>query len=168
VNSIYNGVCVQWSYFIPVLIWFTPEDLCCGTHIRSIGTVRVYCKNRRARKAENMIIFKVLCNRLVHISELRTMAFIKNHNNMFFINFVFFVLGYEFIQLLNGSDDNFCIIIFHLFLQNFSRGVAVGSTFFKSVIFFHCLIVKIFPVYNKQDFIDKIQSLCKLCGFKAG
>ena len=158
---------MQWSYFVSVFIRLTAENLCRSTHIRCIGTVRIRCKNRSARKPKNMIILKMLCNRLVHISELRTMAFIENHNNMFFINFVFLVLGYEFIQLLNGCDDDSCIIIFHLFLQNFSRGVAVGSTFFKSVVFFHCLIVKIFPVYNKQYFINEIQSLSKLCSFKA-
>ena len=71
-DSINNGVCVQWSYFISVFIRFTAENLCCGTHIRSVGTVRVYCKNRGACKPEDMIIFKVLCNRLVHISKLDT------------------------------------------------------------------------------------------------
>lgn len=70
-DSINTGVCVQWSYFISVFIRFTAENLCCGTHIRSVGTVRVYCKNRGACKPEDMIIFKVLYNRLVHISKLR-------------------------------------------------------------------------------------------------
>ena len=65
--------------------------------VLSVQSINCLLYTSGACKPEDMIIFKVLCNRLVHISKLRTMAFIKNHNNVFFINFMFFVLGYEFI-----------------------------------------------------------------------
>ena len=39
-------------------------------------------KYRRTRKAKDAIFLERLCYRLVHIAELRAVAFVKNKNNM--------------------------------------------------------------------------------------
>ena len=56
--------------------------------------------------------------------------------------------------------------IFQLAFQYSSRGITVGCSLFKAVIFFHGLIVQILTVNHKQHLIDIGQFRSKPCSFK--
>lgn len=60
-------------------------------------------------------------------------------------------------ELLNGGDNDSCIVILQLALQNRRGGVAVGSALFKAVIFLHRLIVQILAVHNEKHFVNIVQ-----------
>ena len=130
-------------------------------------------ENRRAGKTEEMIIFECLHNFGVHIAELTAMALIKDDHAMFVEHFMPFVFGHKVVQLLNGGDDDFVLIktaffvpVLKLSLQNFCGSIAIGRAFFKAVIFFHGLIVKVFSVYHEQNLIHIRKCGCKLCSLK--
>ena len=71
-------------------------------------------------------------------------------------------------ELLNGGDNDSCIVILQLALQDCRRGVAVGRTFFKSVVFLHRLIVQILAVHDKKHLVDVIQFRGKLRRLERG
>ena len=117
-------------------------------------------EDRCPRETEHIILFETLYNGIMHIAELAAVAFVKDYDNLFPINFMLFILLDEGRELLNGCNNNMCLWIPQLPLQNRRRGIAVSSTFLKSVIFLHGLIVQILTVNNKEHFINKR----KLCG----
>ena len=90
----------------------------------------------------------------MHIAELTAVTFIKNDDDVLFIDLMCRVLLDKCGEFLNGGDNNTGVGIFKLPFQNGSGRIAVGGTFFKSVIFPHGLIVKIFSVNHKQNFIN--------------
>ncbi len=76
------------------------------------------------------------------------MTLIENKDHMLVIDLVFIVLLNEDIQFLDGRDDDLVVLItpmlvlvFQLPLQDRRRGIAVGRAFFKTVVFFHGLVV---------------------------
>ena len=84
-----------------------------------------------------------------------------------------FVLGHEVVQLLNGRDDDFILMIAAFFisvlklpLQYPCGSVAVGRAFFKAVIFFHGLIVQVFSIDHEQNLVHIGKCGCKLCGLE--
>ena len=69
-------------------------------------------------------------------------------------------------QLLNGGNDDFCVIILQLAFENSGRGVAVGRAFLEAVIFLHGLVIQILAVYHKQHLVDITQLGSKLRCFE--
>ena len=68
------------------------ENLRCGTQISMFAASCIDRKNRCPRKPKDMIPFKVLDNRCMHIPKLRPVALIKYQDNMlvkYFVSFVF-------------------------------------------------------------------------------
>ena len=57
----------------------------------------------------------------------------------------------------------FFVPVLKLSLQYSGRSVAVGRAFFKTVIFFHGLIVQVFSIDYKQNLVHIRQCGCKLC-----
>ena len=104
----------------------------------------------------------------MHIPELTPVALIKNDNNSLIKNAVSGVLLDKGGELLNGGDNDSCIVILQLALQNRRRGVAVGSSLFKAVIFLHRLIVQILAVHDKKHLVDVIQFRGKLRRLERG
>ena len=126
-------------------------------------------KNRRTGKAENVIVLEKLFNLAVHQPELAAVTFIKNQNDMLIGNRVAGISRNKVIKLLNRGDDDFVLVgiaffvsVFKLSLQNLCVAVAVGRSFFKAVIFFHRLIVKVFTVNNKNHLVDIFKTARKL------
>ena len=63
-------------------------------------------------------------------------------------------------ELLDGGDYNpviviatILILILQLSLKHCSGSISVSSPILKAVILLHSLVVKIFPVYNKKNFV---------------
>ena len=110
---------------------------------------------------EHIILFKMLDDGVMHVTELAAMAFIKDDDNRPVINRVIRKPGNKSGKLLDGRDENVCIGLAELFFQHGSGRAAVGSTFFKPVILTHSLIVKVFAVNDKQHLVDIIQLGCK-------
>ena len=61
-----------------------------------------------------MIFLEIFYNSRMHISELTTMALIKNNNNMLHVHFVPGILFYKGSQFLNSSNDDMRILVFQL------------------------------------------------------
>ena len=125
-------------------------------------------KNRCAGKAEQVIILERLDNLSVHISELATMALVKDDNSVFAEHLMSLVFRDKIVELLDGCDDDFIPVeasffvpVLKLPLQDSGRSVAVGRTFFKAVIFFHGLIVQVFSINHKQNLVH-----IRKCGSK--
>ena len=132
-------------------------------------------EDRRAGKAEQMIFLERLYDFSVHISELAAVALVEDDNAMLVEYLMSLVLAHEVVQLLNSRDDDlvfvkaaFLVFVLKLSLQNSCRGVAVGRAFFKAVVFFHGLIVKVFSIDYEQNLIHIGERRCKLCGLKGG
>ena len=96
----------------------------------------------------------MLHDSLVHISELASMAFIKNHDNVLFVHLVGLILLDERIQLLNGSDDDPALWILQLLRQDFRIPVSIGSALLETVILLNSLVIQILPVHHKKDLVD--------------
>ena len=132
-------------------------------------------EDRRAGKAEQMIFLERLYDFSVHISELAAVALVEDDNAMLVEYLVSLVLAHEVVQLLNSRDDDlvfvetaFFVSVLELSLQNSCGGVAIGRAFFKAVVFFHGLIVKVFSIDYEQNLIHIGERRCKLCGLKGG
>ena len=117
-----------------------------------------------------MIFLECLYNLGVHISELTAVALVKDDNAMLAHHLMPFVLGHEVIQLLNSRDDDFILVVAAFFVsvlklspQYSCRSVAVGRTFFKALIFFHCLIVKVFSANYEQNLVHMGGSADESC-----
>ena len=132
-------------------------------------------KNRCAGKAEQVILLERLDNLSVHISELASVALVKDDNSVFTEHLVSLILRDKVVQLLDGRDDDFIPVeapffvpILKLPLQDSGRSVAVGRTFFKAIIFFHGLIVQVFSINHKQNLVYIRQCRSKLRCLKGG
>ena len=125
-------------------------------------------KNRCSSESEQMVFLEVLSNCLVHITELATVALVEDNDYTLIKNAVAGILLNKGCQFLNGSNDDFCAIIFQLPLQHSGGGIAVCSTLLKAVVFLHSLVVQILTVDHKQHLVDVIQLGCQLCGLKGG
>ena len=147
IDGIHDGVGVK----------LVAERLRCCAKRRVLAYACIDCKDGRAGKAEQMVLLKVFGDGLMHIPELTPVALIKNDNNSLIKNAVSGVLLDKGGELLNGGDNDSCIVILQLALQNRRGGVAVGSAFFKAVIFLHRLIVQILAVHNEKHFVNIVQ-----------
>ena len=152
---------MQRQDFFAVCIRLTAKRLRCSFQRGLAARAGIGRKNRRTRKAKQVIILKILDNVLVHIAKLAAMALVKNQDNVLLENLMSLIAGNKQRQLLNRCDDDFIsmrvafgIPVFQLALQHLRGGVAVGRAFFKAVIFFHGLVVQILAVYHEQNFIN--------------
>ena len=64
-----------------------------------------------------------------------------------------FVFAHKNIKLLDRRDDDPCVGVFHLPLQNGGAGVAIRRALFKAVVFFHRLIIQVLAVYDELHLV---------------
>ena len=128
--------------------------------------IGIDCKNRRSRKAEQMIFFERFRNGNVHIAELTAVAFVEDNDDVLFKNGVPLIFFNEFIQFLNGRDDDPRVGVFHLPLQNGGAGVTVRRALFKAVVFLHRLIIQVLAVYDERHLVDIRKLRRELCGLE--
>ena len=158
VDGIHDGVGVQ----------LVAERLRRGEIARIGGASCIDCKNRRSRKAEQVVLFEIVNNGLVHITELAAVALVKDNHNMLLVNFVSRILLDEGRQLLDGGNDDMCFRVFQLAFQNRGAGVGVCRSLLEAVILFHSLVVQVLAVYHKQHLVDIGQLRCQPCRFEGG
>ena len=127
------------------------------------------CINRKnwcSSKSKNMVLFEILDYLRMHFTKLATVTFIKHKYHMFVVNGMVLILCDEHIQLLYCRYNDSRSRILQLFLQNRRTLITVGSTLFKSVILFDCLVVQIFSIDYKQYLFNVWQVCCKLSRFE--
>jgi len=56
------------------------------------------------------------------------------------------------VKFLDGCDYYFSVRIFELFFQYLRRDITICCAFLKTVVLFHCLVIKVFTVHDKQYF----------------
>ena len=166
---------MQRQDFFAVGIRLTAKRLRCGFQRGFAARAGIGRKNRRTRKAKEVVVLKILGDVLVHIAKLAAMALVKNQDNVLLENLMSLIAGYKQRQLLNRCNDDFIsmriafgIPVFQLALQHLRGGVAVGRAFFKAVIFFHGLVVQILAVYHEQNLINIGEVGRQLRRFKRG
>ena len=158
VNGVHNGVGME----------LIAKSLRCRAECGILAHACIDRKDRRSGKAKEVVLLEILRNGLMHITELASVALIKNNDDPFIKNTVSGVLLDKGGEFLNGGDNDSCIVILQLALQDCRRGVAVGSSLFKAVIFLHRLIVQILAVHDKKHLVDVIQFRGKLRRLERG
>ena len=99
----------------------------------------------------------------MHISELRAMTLIEYQDDMSIIDSMIIMLLDEFIELLNGRDDDLRIRVFELFLQLRCTRITIRRSLLELIIFPHRLVVEVFSIHDKKYLIDGWKFFCKLC-----
>ena len=132
------------------------------------GASCVDCKNRRSCKAEQVVLFEIVNNGLVHITELAAVALVKDDYNTLLVDLMPRIFLDEGRQLLDGGNDDMCFRVFQLAFQNRGAGVGVCRSLLEAVILLHSLIVQVLAVYHKQHLVDVGQLRCQPCRFEGG
>ena len=144
------------------------ERLRRGEIARISGASCVDCKNRRSCKAEQVVLFEVVNNGLVHITELAAVALVKDDHNVLLVDLMPRILLDEGRQLLDRGNDDMRFRVFQLAFQNRGAGVGVCRSLLEAVILFHSLVVQVLAVYHKQHLVDVGQLRCQPCRFEGG
>ena len=156
VDGIHDGVGVQ----------LVAERLRRGEIAWISGASCVDCKNRRSCKAEQVVLFEIVNNGLVHITELAAVALVKDDHNMLLVDLMPRIFLDESRQLLDGSNDDMSFRVFQLAFQNRGAGVGVCRSLLEAVIFLHGLVVQVLAVYHEQHLVDIGQLRCQPCRFE--
>ena len=151
VDGINDGVGVQ----------LVAERLRRGEIARIGGASCIDCKNRRSGKAEQVVLFEIVDNGLVHITELAAVALVKDNHNVLLVDLMPRIFLDEGRQLLDGGNDDMCFRVFQLAFQNRGAGVGVCRALLEAVIFLHGLVVQVLAVYHKQHLVDVGQLRCQ-------
>ena len=129
------------------------EDLLCSKEFIR----RIVREDRRAGKTEDMIAFEPFDDLIVHLSELRTVALVKDDHHMPAIDRMLFLFLTEGVEFLNGGDDDTVVVVAHLLGQNRCGFIGRDATFLELLIFANGLIVEVFTIHHKQHFVHIIQ-----------
>ena len=113
-----------------------------------------------------MVLFEIVNNGLVHITELAAVALVKDDHNMLLVDLMPRILLDEGRQLLDGGNDDMSFRVFQLAFQNRGAGVGVCCALLEAVIFLHGLVVQVLAVYHKQHLVDVGQLRCQPCRFE--
>ena len=130
------------------------------------GASCVDCKNRRSSKAEQVVLFEIVDNGFMHITELAAVALVKDDHNVLLVDLMPRILLDEGRQLLDRGNDDMRFRVFQLAFQNRGAGVGVCCTLLEAVILFHSLVVQVLAVYHKQHLVDVGQLRCQPCRFE--
>ena len=144
----------------------------CASHLASRTDVNeAYAVGGAAAAAafageSGRILFEIVNNSLVHITELAAVALVKDDHNVLLVNFVSRILLDEGRQLLDGGNDDMRFRVFQLAFQNRGAGVGVCRSLLEAVILFHSLVVQVLAVYHEQHLVDIGQLRCQPCRFE--
>ena len=147
-----------------ILVKIVAKDFLC-----SMPFHRILYEDRRTSKPEHLCVVEELNNILVAISEMATMALVKNHYDArmayFFYSTAVPLLSNSCIEFLDSGDDNFGITVktFHKFVCIIG---AVNCTWLKGFILCLCLCVKVVAVNHKHYLINVVQFSNKLSCLK--
>lgn len=83
------------------------------------------------------------------------------------IDAMFIMLLDEFIELLDGRDDDLRIWVLELFLQLRSTRITICGSLLELIVLTHRLIVEVFSIHDKKHFIDEWELFRELCGLEA-
>lgn len=151
-----------------LFIWFTAKQLRRCPHTGFSARTCICCVNRCSGKTEQVVLFEVVNDSTVHITELAAVALVKDDHNMLLVDLMPRILLDEGRQLLDGGNDDMCFRVFQLAFQNRGAGVGVCRSFLEAVILLHRLIVQVLAVYHKQHLVDVGQLRCQPCRFEGG
>ena len=115
-----------------------------------------------------MVLFEIVNNGLVHITELAAVALVKDDHNVLLVDLMPRIFLDEGRQLLDGGNDDMCFRVFQLAFQNRGAGVGVCRSLLEAVILFHSLVVQVLAVYHKQHLVDVGQLRYQPCRFEGG
>ena len=132
------------------------EGLFRGLEVRKSAAGRVFREDWRSGEAEHMIALEGVSDAIVHLVELRAVAFVENQHHVGIVDVVLAVLGNKAAELLDGGDDDAAGRVLKLALENGGVGIAVSRTFLEAVVFLHRLIVKVFAVHYEEDFVYSV------------
>ena len=163
-----DGVGVQGSCGLSVLVWFASEELCCGGVLAAL--IGVYGEDGCTCEAKHHVALQSACDELVHFSKLASVAFVEDEHDVLLLQdfaelFVTVVDAglHQVRQLLNGGDDDVAIVVLHLPLQHAGRGVRVGAVSLEVVVLLHRLVVQVFPIDHEEHLLDFWHLRGQLC-----
>ena len=90
------------------------KSLLCRAECGILAYACIDRKDRRSGKAKEVVLLEILRNGLMHIPELTPVALIKNDNNSLIKYGMPGILFDKSRQLLNGGDNDSCIVILQL------------------------------------------------------
>ena len=158
-DGIDNGVRVQGSCWLSLLVRLAAKQLCCRRVFAAFMCID--CKDGSTCKTKHQILLESLGNVLAHISKLTPVTLVENQHDVFFLQYlsqsfiVVIELGFHQVrQLLYRGNDDVAIVSLQLVQQHTGRAVRVGTILFEVVILLHGLIVQILSVYHKQHLVD--------------
>ena len=96
-----------------------------------------------------MVLFEIVNNGLVHITELAAVALVKDDHNVLLVDLMPRIFLDKGRQLLDGGNDDMRFRVFQLAFQYRGAGVRVCCSLLEAVIFLHGLIVQVLAVYHK-------------------
>ena len=102
----------------------------------------------------------------VHITELATVALVKDDHHVLLIDLMPRIFLDKGRQLLDGGNDDMRFRVFQLAFQDRSAGVRVCCPLLETVILLHGLVVQVLAVYHEQHLVDIRQLRCQPCRFE--
>ena len=144
IDRIHNRIGVQ----------LVPEELRRCPRRGTPRTCRIRRKDRRPRKAEDVVLLERLGDRRVHLTELRAVALIENQHHMLAIDRVRPVLADKIRQLLDRRHHNACAIVRKLAREHCRRCIAVRRALLEAVVLLHRLVVEILAVDHEEHLLD--------------
>ena len=131
----------------------------------------VFFKNGRAGKAKHLRSLKKLLNLAVSRTKLTAMTFIKDKHHLFLLQMLQLIQKLKFgdgiIQLLNGCDNQACIIC-QLSDQSTCVFCGINTAFGKIIKLLAGLIIQILAIHHKHHFMNCGQSSQNLRRFERG
>ena len=82
------------------------EGLFRGLEVRKSAAGRVLREDWRSGEAEHMITLEGVSDAIVHLVELRAVAFVENQHHVGIVDVVLAVFGNKTAELLDGGDDD--------------------------------------------------------------
>ena len=147
---------------------FVSESLFCGPTQWIASASRVFGKDWRTREAKQVVALETPSDFGMHISELASVTFVKNHYDMSIVDVMLLVGSDEAAQLLDRGDDDSRIRILQLFLKHRCGGIRIGGSLLEPFILPHGLIIQVLAINDKQHLVDVRQSTRQLCRFETG
>jgi len=128
----------------------------------------IFGEDGRAREAEEVIALEAAHDELVHLPELRTVAFVEYHHHFALVEVALRILLHESRKLLDGGDDDFRLRVGNLPLQFACGGVAVGGALLEAVVLLHRLVVEVLAIDHEEHLVDVVEARGKLGGLERG
>ena len=134
----------------------TKEHFCC---LRDFAlSLAIDFKTRCPCEAEKLCLSEMSHDVLVHISELATVAFVDDKDNLLvFIRIHYFLVLrtlYGVCHLLHRGNNKLPVLILHLADKDIRAIRHVNGAGLKLVKLFGCLRIQVFSVNKENDFLD--------------